>query len=53
MTAYKLRTRDLLADVAKAAAMLAKGKLSLLPKRSGGVRSLREAFRRAEKEHDA
>ena len=50
MAAYKLRTRDLLADMEKAPQMLAKGKLSLLPKRSGGVGEVRQAFRRAEEE---
>ncbi len=38
MAAYKLRTRDLLSDVGKVPHMLAKGKLSLLPKRSGGAK---------------
>ena len=50
MAAYKLRTFDLLSDVDKVPAMLAKGKLSLLPKRSGGVKEVREVFRRAEEE---
>ncbi len=50
MTAYKLRTGDLLADVGKVPQMLAKGKLSLLPKRSGSAREVREVFRRAEEE---
>jgi heterodisulfide reductase subunit C len=50
MTAYKLRTRDLLADVDKVPKMLAKGKLSFLPKRSGSVKEVREVFRRAEEE---
>ena len=53
MTAYKLRSGDLLSDVEKAPAMLAKGKLSLLPKRSGGVGGVRDVFRRAEKENEA
>jgi heterodisulfide reductase subunit C len=52
MAAYKLRTLDLLSDVGKVPAMLAKGKLSLLPKRSGGAREVREVFRRAEKEEE-
>jgi heterodisulfide reductase subunit C len=50
MMAYKLRSRDLLADSDKARRMLAKGKLSLLPKRSGSTGEVREVFRRAEKE---
>ena len=50
MAAYKLRTRDLLSDVDKVPAMLAKGKLSLLPKRSGSVKEVRDVFRRAEEE---
>ncbi len=50
MAAYKLRTGDLLADVGKVPQMLAKGKLSLLPKRSGGASEVREVFRRAEEE---
>jgi heterodisulfide reductase subunit C len=50
MAAYKLRTLDLLADVGKVPRMLVKGKLSLLPKRSGDVKELREVFRRAEEE---
>ncbi len=50
MIAYKLRSRDLFADADKAPKMLAKGKLSLLPKRSGSAGEVREVFRRAEKE---
>ena len=50
LTAYKLRCRDLLADMDKAPKMLAKGKLALLPTRSGSVEEVREVFRRAEKE---
>ncbi len=50
MAAYKLRTGDLLADVGKVPGMLVKGKLRLLPKRSGSVREVREVFRRAEEE---
>ncbi len=51
MAAYKLRTGDLLADVDKVPQMLAKGKLSLLPKRSGSVKEVRQVFRRAEEEN--
>ena len=50
MTAYKLRTGDLMSDVDKVPKMLKKGKLSLLPKRSGSVKEVREIFRRAEEE---
>ena len=50
MAAYKLRTFDLLSDVDKVPQMLAQGKLSLLPNRSGGIKELRETFRRAEEE---
>jgi len=50
MAAYKLRTCDLFSDVDKLPRMLARGKLSLLPNRSGGIRQVRELFRRAEEE---
>jgi len=50
MMAYKLRSRELMADADKAPRMLAKGKLSLLPKRSGSVGEVREAFRRSQEE---
>ncbi len=50
MTAYKLRTGDLLSDVGKVPQMLAKGKLALLPHRSGSVGEVREVFERAEGE---
>ena len=50
MAFYKLRTGDLFSDVGKVPQMLAKGKLSLLPKRSGGAGEVREVFRRAEEE---
>jgi heterodisulfide reductase subunit C len=50
MAAYKLRTLDLFSDVGKVPQMLLKGKLSLLPKRSGNVKEVREVFRRAEEE---
>jgi len=52
MASYKLRTGDLLADVGKVPQMLAKGKLSLLPKRSGSAKEVREVFRRAEEEEE-
>jgi heterodisulfide reductase subunit C2 len=50
MTAYKLRSGDLMADVDKVPKMLAKKKLSLLPKRSSSRREVREVFRRAREE---
>ncbi len=50
MTAYKLRIRDLLSDVDKVPQLLAQGKLSLLPNRSGDIRQVRRIFRRAEEE---
>jgi len=50
MAAYKLRSGDLFSDVDKFPQMLVKGKISLLPKRSGEAKRLREIFRRAEEE---
>jgi len=50
MASYKLRTGDLLSDVGKVPQMLAKGKLSLLPRRSGSTKEVRQVFRRAEEE---
>jgi heterodisulfide reductase subunit C len=50
MAAYKLRIRDLLSDVDKVPQLLAQGKLSLLPNRSGDIRRVREVFRRSEEE---
>jgi heterodisulfide reductase subunit C2 len=50
MAAYKLRTFDLFSDVAKVPQMLAKGKLAIVPKRSGSAKEVREIFRRAEEE---
>jgi heterodisulfide reductase subunit C len=50
MIAYKLRSRDLFADADKAPKMLAKGKLGLLPNRSGSAAEVREVFRRANEE---
>ena len=47
---YKLRTRSFLADVDKAPKMLKKGKLSLLPHRSGSARDVKEVFKRADEE---
>jgi heterodisulfide reductase subunit C len=50
MAAYKLRTHDLFSDVDKVPRMLAQGKLSLLPNRSGSIKEVREIYRRAEEE---
>ena len=50
MAFYKLRTGDLFSDVDKVPEMLSKGKLSLLPKRSGSAGEVRKVFRRAEEE---
>ena len=50
MVAYKLRSHDLFADAAKTPQMLKKGKLSLLPNRSGAAAEVREVFRRSQEE---
>jgi heterodisulfide reductase subunit C len=50
MSAYKLRIFDLFSDMDKVPQMLAQGKLSLLPNRSGSIKEVREIFRRAEEE---
>ena len=50
MVAYKLRSGDYFTDAEKTGPMLAKGKLSLLPKKSGNARAVAEVFRRAEEE---
>ena len=50
MVAYKLRSRDFFTDAEKTGQMLAKGKLSLLPKKSGSAKAVAEVFRRAEEE---
>ncbi len=50
LAAYKLRSGDLFSDVGKLPQMLAKGKISLLPKRSGEAKRLGEIYRRAEEE---
>ena len=50
MAAYKMRTFDLFSDVDKVPQLLAQGKLSLLPNRSGDIRQVRGIFRRAEEE---
>ena len=50
MMAYKLRSRDLFSDAEKTGQMLAKGKLRLLPKRSGSATEVAALFRRAAEE---
>lgn len=50
MAFYKLRTGDLFSDMDKAPQMFAKGKLSLLPKRSRSAGEVKQIFRRAEEE---
>ncbi|MGA2030635.1 MAG: 4Fe-4S dicluster domain-containing protein [Thermoguttaceae bacterium] len=50
LTAYKLRSGDLMSDVGKFPQMLAKGKISLLPHRGGSSGEVREVYRRAEEE---
>ena len=50
MVAYKLRSRDFFTDAEKTGQMLAKGKLKLLPKRSGSAKAVAEVFKRAEEE---
>ena len=53
MTAFKLRTLRLLADVGKFPMMLLKGKLSVLPPWVRGARGRRRLFRRAGEASDA
>lgn len=50
MVAYKLRSRDFFTDAEKTGQMLAKGKLSLLPKKSGSAAEVAALFKRAEEE---
>ena len=50
LASYKLRCLDLFSDLDKFPKMLAKGKISLLPKRSGGTEEARQVFKRAEEE---
>lgn len=45
---YKLRSRHLLQDMAVAPAMLAKGKLGLLPPRAKGKKAVQEIFARTQ-----
>ena len=50
LTFYKLRSGDLFGDVGKVPAMFFKGKLALLPNRSGAAAEVKKVFRRAEEE---
>ena len=50
LAVYKLCSGELFSDVGKFPQMLAKGKISLLPKRSGEAKRIRQVFRRAEEE---
>jgi len=50
MVAYKIRSRDFWTDAEKSGKMFSKGKLSLLPKRSGSAWEVARLFRRAEEE---
>jgi heterodisulfide reductase subunit C2 len=50
LTAYKLRSGDLMSDVGKFPQMLAKGKISLLPHSSGSAAEVRQVFNRADEE---
>ena len=47
---YKIRTGDLFSDIDKALSMATKGKLSLIPKKSGGTAEVQEVFLRSEEE---
>jgi heterodisulfide reductase subunit C len=50
MAFYKLRTGDLFTDAGKVPEMFSKGKLALLPKRSGDAKEVKQVFARAEQE---
>jgi heterodisulfide reductase subunit C len=50
MVAYKLTSGDLFSDAEKVPQMLAKGKLRLLPKRSGSAGEVKQVFKRSEEE---
>ncbi len=50
LTAFKLRSGDLMSDVDKFPQMLAKGKIALLPNRGGDKKQVRQIFRRADEE---
>jgi len=50
LTGYKLRSRDLFADITKVPKMIMKGKLRFLPNTSDAVDEVRKIFQRAEQE---
>jgi heterodisulfide reductase subunit C len=50
MAFYKLRSGDLFSDAGKVPGMLVKGKLSVLPSRSGDAKQVQQVFARAEQE---
>ncbi|MGW8257390.1 MAG: 4Fe-4S dicluster domain-containing protein [Thermoguttaceae bacterium] len=50
LTMYKLRSGDLFSDVGKLPEMMAKGKISFIPRRAGKTKEVRDIFRRAEEE---
>ena len=50
LAAYKLRCGDVWSDAGKFPRMLAKGKISLLPRRSGDIKRVRQVFRRIQEE---
>ena len=50
LTAYKVRSGQLFADMDKAPTMFKKRKLALLPTKSGSVNEVRDVFRKAEEE---
>jgi heterodisulfide reductase subunit C len=50
LTMYKLRSGDLFSDVGKLPQMMAKGKISLFPHRSGNTQEVREVYKRAQEE---
>ena len=52
LAAYKLRSGDLFSDVGKFPQMLRKGKIALLPNRSGEAKQVRQIFRRAAEEEN-
>lgn len=52
LTAYKLRSGDVVRDLDKAPNMLMKGKLKLLPKPGGSADEVKNVFRRAKEEDE-
>jgi heterodisulfide reductase subunit C len=52
MLSYKLKSGSIFTDMDKAPQMFAKGKLALLPKRSGSVAQVRQVFKTAAREEE-